>query len=85
MSQFLGLIEFCVLAIFVCDWDMKAGTVLVSTSVPFESQDAEDRGAVSMGEVLGQILKDRAEHNAKHPGDPVPAVRALIVSCVFSG
>ncbi|KAB5593052.1 hypothetical protein CTheo_3517 [Ceratobasidium theobromae] len=66
--------EGCTLvAIFVCDWDMKAGTVLVSTSVPFESQDAEDRGAVSMGEVLGQILKDRAEHNAKHPGDPVPA------------
>jgi hypothetical protein len=69
-----GLIEFCVSAIFVCDWNMKAGTVLVSTSVPFESQDAEDRGAVSMGEVLGQILKDRVEHNAKHPESPVAAV-----------
>ncbi|KDN49386.1 hypothetical protein RSAG8_02088, partial [Rhizoctonia solani AG-8 WAC10335] len=66
--------EGCTLVpIFMCDWDMMNGTVLVSTSVPFESQDAEDRGAVSMGEVLGQILKDRAEHNAKHPDNPVPA------------
>ncbi|CAE7061883.1 unnamed protein product [Rhizoctonia solani] len=66
--------EGCTLvAIFMCDWDMMNGTVLVSTSVPFESQDAEDRGAVSMGEVLGQILKDRAEHNAKNPDNPVPA------------
>ncbi|CAE6427546.1 unnamed protein product [Rhizoctonia solani] len=66
--------EGCTLvAIFMCDWDMMNGTVLVSTSVPFESQDAEDRGAVSMGEVLGQILKDRVEHNAKHPDNPVPA------------
>ncbi|CAE6433613.1 unnamed protein product [Rhizoctonia solani] len=66
--------EGCTLvAIFVCDWNMMNGTVLVSTSVPFESQDAEDRGAVSMGEVLGQILKDRAEHNAKNPDNPVPA------------
>ncbi|KAG9126552.1 hypothetical protein FRC07_003006 [Ceratobasidium sp. 392] len=51
---------------------LVSGTVLVSTSVPFESQDAEDRGAVSMGEVLGQILKDKEEHNAKHPDSPVP-------------
>ncbi|KAF8744786.1 hypothetical protein RHS02_02013, partial [Rhizoctonia solani] len=66
--------EGCTLvAIFVCDWNMVNGTVLVSTSVPFESQDAEDRGAVSMGEVLGQILRDRAEHNAKNPDNPVPA------------
>ncbi|KAG8759703.1 hypothetical protein FRC12_009709 [Ceratobasidium sp. 428] len=65
--------EGCTLvAIFICDWNMQAGTVLVSTTVPFESQDAEDRGAVSMGEVLGQILKDREEHNAKHPDSPVP-------------
>ncbi|KAG9102829.1 hypothetical protein FRC06_001018 [Ceratobasidium sp. 370] len=65
--------EGCTLvAIFVCDWNMQAGTVLVSTSVPFESQDAEDRGAVSMGEVLGQILKDKEEHNANHPDSPVP-------------
>ncbi|QRW14732.1 hypothetical protein RhiLY_13731 [Ceratobasidium sp. AG-Ba] len=65
--------EGCTLvAIFVCDWNMQSGTVLVSTSVPFESQDAEDRGAVSMGEVLGQILKDREEHNAKNPDSPVP-------------
>ncbi|KAG8711671.1 hypothetical protein FRC08_015617 [Ceratobasidium sp. 394] len=65
--------EGCTLvSIFVCDWNMQAGTVLVSTSVPFESQDAEDRGAVSMGEVLGQILKDKEEHNAKHPDSPVP-------------
>ncbi|QRV86162.1 hypothetical protein RhiJN_14180 [Ceratobasidium sp. AG-Ba] len=68
--------EGCTLvAIFVCDWNMQSGTVLVSTSVPFESQDAEDRGAVSMGEVLGQILKDREEHNAKNPDSPVPPVR----------
>ncbi|CAE6459800.1 unnamed protein product [Rhizoctonia solani] len=66
--------EGCTLvAIFVCDWDMMNGTVLVSTSVPFESQDAEDRGAVSMGEVLTQILKDRGEYNAKNPDNPVPA------------
>ncbi|KAG8743706.1 hypothetical protein FRC10_011579 [Ceratobasidium sp. 414] len=51
---------------------LVSGTVLVSTSVPFESQDAEDRGAVSMGEVLGQILKDKEEHNAKHPDSPIP-------------
>jgi hypothetical protein len=56
-----------------------AGTVLVSTSVPFESQDAEDRGAVSMGEVLGQILKDKEEHNAKHPDAPVPPVGSFSV------
>lgn len=70
----LSYVLRCVSAIFVCDWDMMNGTVLVSTSVPFESQDAEDRGAVSMGEVLGQILKDRVEHNAKNPDNPVPAV-----------
>ncbi|KAG8708004.1 hypothetical protein FRC09_001505 [Ceratobasidium sp. 395] len=45
--------------------------VLSKLATP-ESQDAEDRGAVSMGEVLGQILKDREEHNAKHPDSPVP-------------
>ena len=43
---------------------MSDGSLLVSTSIPFEGADGEDSSALSVAEMLTKIQEDREELNA---------------------
>lgn len=45
--------------------------VLLSTSVPFEASDAEDKAIVGVGEMLTKLMLDFMEHNATYPLSPL--------------
>lgn len=49
--------------------------MLLSTSVPFETSDAEDRNIIGVGEVMSRVVEDYAQHNQQHPDNPMKPVR----------
>lgn len=54
-------------------------SILLSTSAPFESSDAEDKNIVGVGEILTRIMTDLEQYNKEHPEAPV---RAVSRSCI---
>ncbi|KAG8893307.1 hypothetical protein FRB99_002064, partial [Tulasnella sp. 403] len=68
---------------WIVDWDIRtlltpnwhcvrAGrTILLSTSAPFETSDAEDKNIIGVGEVLTRVMLDLGRHNAEHKDTPL--------------
>ncbi|KAG8957030.1 hypothetical protein FRC03_010597 [Tulasnella sp. 419] len=58
-----------IVGMWLVDWDIRNRTTLLSTSVPFEPLDAEDKSIIGVGEILTRIMHDVETHNEKHPED----------------
>lgn len=59
-------------------------TLLLSTSVPFEAADAEDRSIVGVGEILTRLMNDLMMWNMNHPEAQTLPVSYLIFSIINS-
>ncbi|KAG8853385.1 hypothetical protein FRB96_008175 [Tulasnella sp. 330] len=71
-SQLVGM--------WLLDWDMRNRTLLVSTSVPFETSDAEDKNIIGVGEVISHCIKDYHKFVEQHPGANIKPPQHLWVA-----
>ncbi|KAL7412851.1 hypothetical protein BDY24DRAFT_391298 [Mrakia frigida] len=51
--------------LWVGDWNMLNGTLLISTSLPFEGSDGDDRSALTVGEIACRIVLEIDEINSQ--------------------
>ncbi|KAG9001620.1 hypothetical protein FRB93_012046 [Tulasnella sp. JGI-2019a] len=71
-SQLVGM--------WILDWDMRNRTMLVSTSVPFETSDAEDKNIIGVGEVMSHCIRDYHKFLEQHPGTDIKPPQHLWVA-----
>lgn len=71
-SQLVGM--------WIMDWDMRNRTLLLSTSVPFEASDAEDKNVIGVGEVLTRVVGDYQKFKADHPASTLKPPQHLWVA-----
>lgn len=53
--------------------------LLLGTSAPFESSDAEDKNIVGVGEVLTRVMMDFEAYNRQNPDAPIKPVSASTI------
>lgn len=64
-----------VISIYLTDWDMRTGTLLLNTSLAFDSNDIDDKAVIALGEMVPRMLAEREKYNAEHPTEPIPTPR----------
>ncbi|KAG8996194.1 hypothetical protein FRB90_012807 [Tulasnella sp. 427] len=52
---------------WIVDWDMQNRSILLSTSAPFESSDAEDKNIIGVGELMTRVLQDYEQYKMTNP------------------
>ncbi|CED82567.1 hypothetical protein [Phaffia rhodozyma] len=50
--------------LYIGDWNVDDGTLLITTSLPFEGSDSEDRTSLTVGEMILRIVTEIEETNA---------------------
>ncbi|KAG8922524.1 hypothetical protein FRC00_007343, partial [Tulasnella sp. 408] len=65
---------------WIVDWDMQNRSVLLSTSAPFESSDAEDKNIIGVGELMTRVLQDYEQYKQANPTSPIRAPQHIWIA-----
>ncbi|KAG8942917.1 hypothetical protein FRC04_003317 [Tulasnella sp. 424] len=65
---------------WIVDWDMRNRSILLSTSAPFESSDAEDKNIIGVGELMTRVLQDYEQYRKENPTTPIRAPQHIWIA-----